>query len=511
MKKYNDELELDERLEPDRDKRKYLVYGIVAFLILVAAVFLLRPKKEEQGTSSGVVTEKETEVSTLTEKQDTENAEEISQSETAETEEGMELSSEISTEISTELSAEVTAEPVNILISSRIAETKEETYGIDVAKYQGVIDWAKVAKDGIDFAMIRVGHRTMESGEIIEDEMAQYNLQEAAAQGIKLGVYFFSTAVTKEEALQEADWVADFIAKYPITYPVAYDCEGFDKEGNRHFNLTKEERTQLACAFMDRIYEHGYTPMFYGSKSELTDDLKWNTSQLEKRYKVWVSQYSAAQKSDYTGLYAMWQSTNQGSVAGIDGNVDLNIAYFGYAGTAQPISGEAPEIVEADVEVLMNFEAVNETVTAKNVTNLRDIPSQGEDSTVMVKLSNGDKATRTGISASGWSRVEYQGKTYYAVSSYLTTDLSAPPQQDVPADDGIETEFTACSETVTAKIEVNLRSLPSVTHPGSQVAVVLHHGETVTRTGINHDHGWSRVDYNGQTLYCVSSYLQLVP
>jgi uncharacterized protein YgiM (DUF1202 family) len=162
----------------------------------------------------------------------------------------------------------------------------------------------------------------------------------------------------------------------------------------------------------------------------------------------------------------------------------------------------------------MNFTEVNETVTAKDTTNLRDIPSQGSDSTVLATLKNGETATRTGTSTSGWSRLEYNGQTYYAVSSYLTTDLSAPVQsQNTTAEgsgDGLKTKFTDCQDQVTAKIEVNLRALPSVTNPDATVVAVLRNGETVTRTGINTDYGWSRVDYNGQTLYCITSYLSVV-
>ena len=72
---------------------------------------------------------------------------------------------------------------------------------------------------------------------------------------------------------------------------------------------------------------------------------------------------------------------------------------------------------------------------------------------------------------------------------------------------GVQTCALPIYDVVTAKIEVNLRTLPSVTNPDAAVAAVLKNGETVTRTGINTDYGWSRVDYNGQTLYCVSSYL----
>lgn len=156
----------------------------------------------------------------------------------------------------------------------------------------------------------------------------------------------------------------------------------------------------------------------------------------------------------------------------------------------------------------MKFQEVNETVTAKDVTNLRNVPSQGTESTVLRRLSNGETATRTGISDSGWSRLELDGTTYYAVSNYLTTDLAYHPEQ--PEDDGIKTKFSDCQEQVTPKIEINLRSIPSVTNPNSVVVATLHAGEVFVRTGINTELGWSRVEYNGQVLYCVSSYLNVV-
>ena len=132
----------------------------------------------------------------------------------------------------------------------------------------------------------------------------------------------------------------------------------------------------------------------------------------------------------------------------------------------------------------------------------------------MLTLQNGQTATRTGISDSGWSRVVYDGKPYYAISSYLTTDLSAPkqeqPAQQAQDSSGIKTRFTDCNDTVTAKELVNLRTKPSVTDPDSTVAASIHAGENITRTGINNEYGWSRVDYNGQILYCVTSYLKVV-
>ena len=419
-----------------------------------------------------------------------------------------------STSMSSEQGTEV---DISALLSSgRVAETDQVTIGIDVARYQGTIDWAQVAASGIDFAMVRVGYRADVSREICADTNAQYNMQEAQKNGIKVGAYFFSTATTVEEAKEEADWVADYISRYQITYPVAFDCEGFDKPDSAQYHLTNAERTDIAIAFMQEIYNRDYTPMFYASMGELTASAKWDTSRIESTYRIWVSQYPSAPypetaKSSYSGTHAMWQYTNRGTVAGISRSVDVNVAYFGYEGTAEAVNPDTPEEVRPDVEALMSFTEVNETVTAKDSTNLRDIPSQGADSTIVYTLKNGETATRTGVSDSGWSRLTYDGRTVYAVSSYLTTDLQYQPpvqeQEGAGSGDGLKTKFADRNEQVTAKIEVNLRALPSVTNPDATVVAVLHNGEYVTRTGINEDYGWSRVDYNGQTLYCISSYL----
>lgn len=391
-------------------------------------------------------------------------------------------------------------------------ETDEITIGIDVAKYQGTIDWKKVSDSGIDFAIVRVGYRTLVSGEIVADSNAKYNMQEAQKYGIKVGAYFFSTAVSEAEAIEEANWVADYISKYQITYPVAYNCEGFETVNSRQYSMTKTQRTDVALAFLNRITERDYIGMFYASTSELQAEAKWETTRIETAYKIWVAQYPndpypQKEAPDYEGTYAMWQYTNQGTIAGIDKPVDVNVAYFGFNKITGAQSSETPESVQADPEALMNFQEVNETVTAKEKTNLRNKPSQGADSSVLFTLSNGETATRTGVSNSGWSRVIYNGKTCYAVSSYLTTDLNyQPPQPE--ADTGFKTKFTDVSEQVTAKEEVNLRTMPSVTDAGSQVVATIKNGDVVTRTGVNTELGWSRVEYNGQTLYCISSYLQ---
>lgn len=393
---------------------------------------------------------------------------------------------------------------------SNLREIEKVSHGIDVARYQGTIDWDETAEH-VDFVMVRLGYRTLIDGAIQEDSNARYNMQEASRRNVAIGGYFFSTAVTVEEAVEEADWVAELIEGYPITYPIAYDCEGFSKSGNRHAHLTPRQRTDIALAFLERIEEHGYEGMFYGSKSDMTRG-RWEMGRIEPEYKVWLAHYTEpadpeTERSDYGDPYQMWQYTQRGTMAGIDGPVDLDIAWFGYEGIAMPKGEPAGETVGPDVEAMMEFESVWEHVTAKEETNLRDIPSQDDSTRILTTLQNGEVIMRTGISDSGWSRCIYEGITCYALTSYLTTDLNPP---ETEPDDGIETEFHLVDQTVTAKEVVNLRSIPSVTDPESIVVIKLKHGETVRRTGINEDVGWSRVEYNGQILYCVTSYLEIV-
>lgn len=380
------------------------------------------------------------------------------------------------------------------------------TYGIDVAKWQGVIDWKQVKKSGVDFAMIRVGYRTQVNGEIYEDPYAKYNLQQAKANGIKIGIYFFSTAITEKEAKEEAKWVAGYIAPYPITYPVAYNCEGFSDADNRQNGLSSGARTDIAIAFLDYIKGQGYTPMFYAAKNELEQNAQWDTDRLSSKYKVWVAQYPAetytsSSKSTYTGEHAMWQFTNKGEVKGIDKAVDINIAYFGYDKEAEAKDDTPQEQVSADPAALINFTEVNEKVTAKEVTNLRTVPDISDPATIAAVLKNGDTAKRIGIGDNGWSKITYNGKILYAVSSYLTTDLAAKAPTSTPAGPS----FEKVNEQVTAKDQTNLRSEPN-SQSADTVVEVLKYGDVATRTGIS-DNGWSRVEYDGETLYAVSSYL----
>lgn len=402
-------------------------------------------------------------------------------------------------------------------------ETTGATLGIDVSKYQGTIDWAQVKAAGVEFAMIRVGYRTKSTGILYEDPGARYNLQEATKNGIKAGAYFFSSAVNEQEAKEEAAWVSSFISKYKITYPVAYNCEDFQSPDSRQHSLTKEERTQIACAFLDTMAAAGYTPMFYASRNEMEGSAQWDMATLGSKYMVWVSQYPdkpfpETRASAYSGKHAMWQYTSQGQIAGIKGKVDVNVAYFGYSQEAEAKDPTPAEVVEANPEVGINFTEVEETVTAKDQTNLRNLPTT-EGSEVVYTLKNGESVQRTGVGSNGWDRVILNGRKLYAVHNFLTTDLSVKPEESESAKESGQPETPAASpqaggltfkevnEAVTARDKVNLRDQPS-TETGKVVGS-LNYGEAVVRTGISgtKDTGWSRLLVNGQVVYASSRLL----
>lgn len=304
------------------------------------------------------------------------------------------------------------------------AESSNASLGIDVSRYQGQIDWSLVAQSGVQFAMIRVGYRTQATGVLNEDPYARYNLQEAQKYGIKVGAYFFSSAINYEEAIEEANFTANLIDKYQITYPVAFDCEGFSKQSSRQYGLGKDVRTALAVAFLDTIVVRGYTPMFYASKNEMTNSAEWDMNTLASRYKIWVSWYPSVPfpgtpACTYPGTHSMWQYSAKSTVPGVSGTVDMNVAYFSYTETASAKDTSGAEEISAENASNVQFTDVYEVVTAKNITNLRTVPSSASPDTIVTPISNGDMIYRTGIGNNGWSRVLLNGQVLYANTSYL--------------------------------------------------------------------------------------------
>lgn len=296
--------------------------------------------------------------------------------------------------------------------------------GIDVSRYQGQIDWSQVAASGVQFAIIRVGYRTQTTGVLNEDPYAKYNLQEATKYGIKVGAYFFSTAVTTQEAVEEAVFTANIIDKYAITFPVVYNCEGFSQTSSRQYTLSKADRTALAVAFLDTIAQRGYQPMFYASKNEMENSSQWDMTTLASKYKVWVSWYPSepfpiTPACTYTGVYQMWQYTQKGSVPGISGTVDMNVSYFDYDGIASPIDTTGTTEITAATASNEQYTQVNEVVTPTSKVNVRTVPSTADSTTIVTTLESGTPVWRIGVGNNGWSKILLGDQVYYAYTQYL--------------------------------------------------------------------------------------------
>lgn len=194
--------------------------------------------------------------------------------------------------------------------------------GIDVSKYQGTIDWQAVAADGVEYAFIRLGLRGYGSGKLVLDENYDANMRGANEAGISTGVYFFTQAVSVEEAKEEAAFVLENLADYDVPYPVVFDVEMIVGDNGRANKLTMQERTDITLAFCEAIQEAGYTPMIYGNIKCFTKLL--DMTQLEN-YEKWYAFYDNYMYFPYE--VSMWQYTENGTVDGIEGKVDLNIAY----------------------------------------------------------------------------------------------------------------------------------------------------------------------------------------
>lgn len=204
-------------------------------------------------------------------------------------------------------------------------ESLEILQGLDVSIYQGDIEWDKVKEAGFDFVIIRCGFRGYVTASVNADANFRSNIQGALDAGLKVGVYFFSQAVDTQEALEEANFVLDLIDGYDVEFPVVYDWEVvIDKDGDpvRTAEIEPEQLTANALVFCERIKMAGYTPMIYCNKK--TAVWKYDLSMLDG-IDIWLAEYSDTPTYFYD--FAMWQYSSKGQVPGIEGNVDLNIAF----------------------------------------------------------------------------------------------------------------------------------------------------------------------------------------
>lgn len=196
-------------------------------------------------------------------------------------------------------------------------------FGIDVSSHQMKIDWEKAAADGVEFAMLRCGYRGYETGGINEDKYFRRNAQGAVAAGIDIGAYFYSQALTEEEAEEEARFVLDLLAETgtALQLPIVFDWEfPTDEDPARTDNMSGEMQQKCCEAFCRVIREAGYEPMYYATVS--TAIFRYDMGALADT-PLWLAEYYA--ETDFPYSYRMWQYSCSGVVDGIEGLVDLNI------------------------------------------------------------------------------------------------------------------------------------------------------------------------------------------
>lgn len=215
--------------------------------------------------------------------------------------------------------------------------------GIDVSAFQGSVNWAAVKGDGVDFAIVRVGGRYAGSGLFYSDSRMEQNLKGAAEQGIAAGAYFFSQAITEQEAREEAAEAIRLLGDRAgdLALPIYIDMEYFQTAGRLYdAQLSAAEHTAIALAFCRAIEAAGYEAGVYVGLC--TFPIHANEI-VDAGYEIWHAQWNKSATAD--PIYTMWQFSSTGSVAGILGAVDLN---FRYVSGGQP-DGETSAVRFSDV------------------------------------------------------------------------------------------------------------------------------------------------------------------
>lgn len=204
--------------------------------------------------------------------------------------------------------------------------------GIDVSKYQGVIDWAKAVKAGIEFAIIKATYGWDNDAQI--DPQMVNNVQGCEANGIPYGFFHYSYAESPEDAAKEAAFFLRHIKQYKPSMPIAFDFEepfqvgGTDNKGIKHGGFSPEKQLSIIEAFMSVIEAAGYFGVLYMSKSALQRLYDYAPARVSK-YSAWVAHVNVS-ATNYTGKYGIWQYSWKGCIYGIKGDVDMDICYLDY-------------------------------------------------------------------------------------------------------------------------------------------------------------------------------------
>ena len=431
-------------------------------------------------------------------------------------------------------------------IHASYLELKPIEKGIDVSKWNGDIDWKSVKDAGADYVIIRAGF-----GSSTVDEKFYQNIKGARDAGLKIGIYWFSYATSVEKAKAEAQKCIEVISEFKenITYPVFFDYEyaSRDYAEKQGVTVTKELATEMANTFINTIKSAGYPTGLYTNKDFGN---KYFSEDIINSNNLWVAQY--ANKNTYGRAYDMWQYTEKGKIAGVSGDVDLNYTCLIPEGVNinndditdgnenndnvndDTTSGnenndnanddttggnENNDNVNDDTTGgNENNDNVNDDTTGENENNDNvndDTNTENNPSTVIekgvttenlnlrVEASTSSKIITTIPKGktieiveklnSGWYKVNYNGKTGYVSSSYVSINGSTENKPSIVTEKGVTTA------------NLNLRVKASTS---SKIITTIPKGKTIEIVE-KLNSGWYKVNYNGKTGYVSSKYVRL--
>ncbi len=318
--------------------------------------------------------------------------------------------------------------------------------GIDISKWNSLkkepIDWKKVKDSGVSFVIIRAGYRSQGSTAMYKDPYFEEHIEGALAEGLQVGVYFYSQAINETEALEEVSFLLSIIKDYKLTYPVCFDWEPVSGCRVRNANLSKTEATNIAKKFLSTVQAAGYDAMLYSYHSAIKEFFYMD--QLSD-YKAWVAYYFAKYKN--TGVqyqigdplpsetypYQMWQYTSTATVPGIQGVVDMNVAFFSYSGSGVPTSA-----------IVLNLPATSYTTNVGTPVDYK-----------------------TGVKAFNTAGLDVSSSVTTSISDKDGNLISASSVFNTP---GVYTitytikDFTGAKKTATAKLTVRSKPIINLTN-----------------------------------------------
>lgn len=293
---------------------------------------------------------------------------------------------------------------------------------IDISWWQGKVsdaNWRKVKAAGVTHAIIRCGYSTLRGGDHNMDSTFANNLNGAYKAGIKVGVYYYSTAVSVAEAKSEAKYTASIIKNYKskITLPVVFD---YETGGRLTSGVMKRVGTNSCIAFCDTIKASGYTPMVYANYNTLCNYINYKT--LQSKYKIWLANYTTnGLATTYPGSFWMWQYSSSGKVNGLKGNIDINYIYEPKASapSASTPSASAPAATTTKPAAPKSYKAVTTSKMKYRKgpsKKSKKVGTYKKGTTIYIKSFHGNWAKMTNGYYINRSHLKYKAKVISTVN-----------------------------------------------------------------------------------------------